>query len=321
MRHKIFLLVSLVLFFALALPASPTAAQSDSGIFFPETGHWVSGDFMDFFLAVDEPLKVYGFPITEAFVDPILGVRLQYFQKARFEEKELAGQPAQIVLSPLGKYIYDPADVQPVVFNTLTAPCKTVSPQYGGFSICYAFLTFYEDNGGVTQFGQPLSNLVLEGDLYVQYFENAKFEWHPDTASSSWVVLADVGRIHFDQSRRDPQYLFSNESNAQFGEVLSLIPNAFVDLAVVKVGEVQTLTVIVFDQNYEPISGADVSVVIYRSGGNELHTNLQPTGENGVTRLSFDVGQHDPESLVPIDVKVTYQGLTATTQTWFRVWW
>jgi hypothetical protein len=315
------LLTTLVIIFLLVLPARRIEAQSSSGIFFPETGHWVSGDFLDFFLAVDDPLALYGFPITDEFIDPILGVRLQYFQRARFEVKDLAGQQPQIVLSPLGKYIYHPEEVQPLGLNTAAAPCKTVSPQYGGYSICYAFLDFYLEHGGAMQFGQPISNLVLEGGLTVQYFENAKFEWHPEQHNGNWVVLADVGRIHFDQSQRDPAYLFTNESNAQFGEVLSLNPSAFVDLAVVKTGDVQTLTVIVHDQNLEPVPGANVSIVVYRAGGDALHTNLQPTGENGITRLSFDVGQHAPESLVPIDIKVTYQGLSATTQAWFRVWW
>ncbi len=276
---------------------------------------------MDFFLAVDDPLTLYGFPITDEFIDPILGVRMQYFQRARFEVKDLAGQQPQIILGQLGKYLYNPEAVQPVRISTSTAPCKTVSPELGGFSICYAFLDFYKNYGGAVQFGQPVSNLVLEGDLYVQYFDHAKFEWHPDQHTDGWVVLADVGRIHFDQSRRDPALLFSNASNAQFGEVLSLKSSAFVDLAVVKSGDVQTLTVIVHDQNLEPVPGANVSMVVHRAGGDALHTNLQPTDENGVTCLSFDVGQPEPGALVPIDVKVTYQGLSATTQAWFRVWW
>lgn len=320
MRRRYFFIVSLIFLLSL-LPAGGSAAQSAEGRFFPETGHWVRGEFLESYLSAEDPLTLYGLPITDEFVDPTLGVRMQYFQRARFEVNDLAGQQPRIVLSPLGKYLYDPATVQPAALNRAGAPCKPVVSQAGEFHICYSFLDYYEAHGGAAQFGPPISNLSLEGDLYVQFFQNAKFEWHPDSGSHGWVVLADVGRIHFDQSQRDPHYLLPGETNAQFGEVLSLQPEAFVDLAVAKAGDVQVLTVIVHDQNFNLVSGANVSIVVYQADGEELQANMAPTGENGVSRLSFDVGQREPGSLVPIAVKVTYQGLSASTETWFRVWW
>ena len=313
-----FLLISLLI---VALPAGSGTAQTTGERYFPETGHWVRDEFLAFYSSIENPLEIYGLPITDEFIDPIFGVRMQYFQKARFEISDQAGDQPRVILSPLGKYLFNPAIISPVTINVSTAPCKTFPSQLGGYRVCYGFLDFFEANGGIQQFGQPVSNLVREGERYLQYFENAKFEWRPESLTGDYVVLTDLGRLHFDQSHRDPRLLFFDVSNAQMGDVLELSLNAFVDLAVVKVGDVQTLTVLVHDQHFQPVPGANVSIVVYRDYAEDLRANLPPTGENGVTKLSFDVGSYEPESLVPIDIKVTYQGVTATTQTWFRVWW
>src|SRR5215216_5177294 len=48
----------------------------------------------------------------------------------------------------------------------------------------YSFFHYWEDNGGLSQFGYPISNQLIErssvdGKLYgVQYFERAVFEYH-----------------------------------------------------------------------------------------------------------------------------------------------
>ncbi len=77
-----------------------------------------------------------------------------------------------------------------------------------GYVIGYAFLNFWNANGGATIFGFPLTNEVLDpaSQLSVQYFERARFEYHPEAAGSPQVVqLTNVGRI-ITAGRTDPRY-------------------------------------------------------------------------------------------------------------------
>jgi len=60
-------------------------------------------------------------------------------------------------------------------------PC-TYYPQTG-FSACYGFRAFYDSFGdnAVGLFGYPISSEFQINGVTMQYFERARFEWHPDT--------------------------------------------------------------------------------------------------------------------------------------------
>ena len=81
-------------------------------------------------------------------------------------------------------------------------------------SIGYAFLNFWNANGGATIFGFPLTNEVVDpaSQLTVQYFERSRFEYHPEAAGTPQVVqLTNVGRI-LTAGRTDPR----NDNNSAF---------------------------------------------------------------------------------------------------------
>ena len=59
-------------------------AQSDDCRYFEETGHYVCGDFLEFY-DTRGGLENFGYPLTESFDDPARGLRVQYFQRARME--------------------------------------------------------------------------------------------------------------------------------------------------------------------------------------------------------------------------------------------
>jgi hypothetical protein len=66
-------------------------------------------------------------------------------------------------------------------------------------SVCHAFLDFWQTNGGMEVFGLPLTEErteVIEGRaLTVQYFERARFEFHPELiGTGDEVLLSDLGR-------------------------------------------------------------------------------------------------------------------------------
>jgi hypothetical protein len=66
-------------------------------------------------------------------------------------------------------------------------------------SVCHGFLTFWQTHGGMELFGLPLTEErteVIEGRaLTVQYFERARFEFHPELiGTGDEVLLSDLGR-------------------------------------------------------------------------------------------------------------------------------
>jgi len=77
-----------------------------------------------------------------------------------------------------------------------------------GYYVGYAFLTFWNANGGTTIFGFPLTNEGVDpaSQLTVQYFERSRFEYHPEAAGTPQLVqLTNVGRI-ITAGRTDPAF-------------------------------------------------------------------------------------------------------------------
>ena len=79
------LLLVLTLLLALTLPAvthaQPAAAPCRD---FPETGHWLCHGFRDYWEQFGG-LAIFGYPLSDEFVDPATGRVTQWFERARFE--------------------------------------------------------------------------------------------------------------------------------------------------------------------------------------------------------------------------------------------
>jgi hypothetical protein len=57
------------------------------------------------------------------------------------------------------------------------------------------FLRFWRENGGVMVFGYPISEEIVENRRIVQYFERARFEYHPELfGQSGQIQLSLLGR-------------------------------------------------------------------------------------------------------------------------------
>jgi hypothetical protein len=73
-----------------------------------------------------------------------------------------------------------------------------------GKTLCGRFLAYWQQNGGLRQFGYPLSEPFteiseLDAKQYtVQYFERAVFEMHPENKPPNDVLLSQLGRLRFD---------------------------------------------------------------------------------------------------------------------------
>lgn len=300
--------VFLALFVVLLVSAHGSAqAQTTDVQFFAETGHSLRGAFLQFYKAVKEPLLFYGYPITEQMISRD-GKTVQYFQRARFE---LWGNQT-IQLTPLGALTYQPRG--PWTIDNPNA-CETYPT---GYSVCLSFLEFYKANGGEKQFGNPISPFDSSDNLIVQYFEFARFEWRGDRQV---VVVSDLGRIYFDQLREDPAQLKSlDQPDATINPVLSIKVRAFVLKAVTIQSGQQTVFISVQSQTSKPVPNATGKALVKFTDGTRQEY-VFTTNSAGIAQFSFNFSGQKSGELIPIDVMVTYQSLTGSTKTSFRIWY
>ena len=81
-------------------PIAPVAENGDQ-TYFSDTGHSLSGPFKNYW-EMWGGLTVFGFPISEAFVDPDSGLQVQYFERAVLEWHPAAPALQQVELRRLG---------------------------------------------------------------------------------------------------------------------------------------------------------------------------------------------------------------------------
>lgn len=149
--------------------------------------------------------RIVGLPLTEVFTDTD-GLLVQYFERARFELQRKADGGVLITRALLGNLLTRErvdaafAPHEPVVEASGVRYVPETRHLIGG-----AFRKYWERNGGVTVFGYPISEELVEADgpqgalAVVQWFERARFVFHPDAPTADQVQLSPLGRIYADQ--------------------------------------------------------------------------------------------------------------------------
>lgn len=309
-RHIIsFFLVVILLLAARGFVQAQTAAVQ----FFPETGHTIRAEFLNHYNRAPDPKLVFGYPITERMISRD-GKTVQYFQRARFELiAEPTGTP-RVLLTPLGQALYTPG--QPQTINNPRA-CQFINNT--GFPICFQFLDFHRANGGLEQFGAPISPLEMHNGILVQYFEKARFEWRTDGFNGR-VVPTDLGRIYFDALGEDPAQRNPVEPlDAAIDPVLSIRIRAYVSSPVTRSSGDQTLFVVVRSQTNRVIANASGIATVTLPDG-KTQTITFTTDARGVAQVTFNFNHQKAGEMVPIEISVMYQNLRAKTETSFRIW-
>lgn len=311
---RFLLLVAFITSLLLQPVGGGVLAQAGDSRYFPETGHNVAGEFLHFYTATQNAEQVFGYPITEAFTDARSGRLIQYFTRTRFEFFPEHPEGQRVRISNLGEQLYQPGG-QLSIYTPIG--CRTFP---NGKAVCYAFLDFFEKNGGEAVFGSPISGFEFLNERIVQHFQNARFEWYPENAEASKVVLADLGRAYFSYVAEDSSRLTPvSAAPDQIIQVLSIQARAFAWKAVIQPNDVQTVYVIVQDQTLRPVEDAIAAVTIYFANGSPRSVSL-PTNQYGVVIIPFEVSDQPPGSLVTVFVQVYYQGLTSNAMTSFRIW-
>ncbi len=180
----------------LIVQAAPDQVESRS---FPETGRTVKGPFLAYWRA-HGGLAVNGLPLTEAFTETLEDGKpymVQYFERVRLELHPENQAPYDVLLGQFGRSLH-PVDPP--------APRQEGAAYFPetGHNVREAFLQYWRANGGLEQFGYPISEELREtledGNAYtVQYFERARFELHPENQPPYDILLGQFGRRVLEQ--------------------------------------------------------------------------------------------------------------------------
>lgn len=199
-------LLSLVLIFSVACEAAPAVSaqatdpaasqpppkiKSADITYFPETGHFLAYGFRAYWQK-NGGLFQFGYPLTEEFKErnPADGkvYTVQYFERARFEyHPEFAGTPFEVELGLLGVQTTT-GRTFPQIQPFASTPDRYYFPEVR-HSLGGAFKKYWDTRGGLAIYGYPISEEINEGGATVQYFERARFEYHPENLGTPYYVL------------------------------------------------------------------------------------------------------------------------------------
>lgn len=175
------------------VPAAMERAEAridPDSLYFPQLGHNLSDDFLRYWQTYGG-VQVFGYPTSEAFHEN--GYLVQYFERNRFELHPENAPPYDVLLGRLGADT-TVGTVFPTVQPFTSEPGHRYFPETG-HSLNYGFLDYWNRNGGLAIFGYPISEEIREvsptdGKEYtVQYFERARFEYHPEYKGTNAEVL------------------------------------------------------------------------------------------------------------------------------------
>ncbi len=186
----------------------PVAADSGDPWTFAATGHTLAAPFRAYWTA-HGGLAALGYPLTEASEEG--DYRVQYTERARLEwHPENAGTAYEVLLARLGDWMRPEQGA--VADGRIAGGADTATLAERGWppdeeqqlfaatgqTVAGPFLRVWRE-GGLDHFGYPLTPARLErgtdGNVYVvQWFERARFEWHPENRGTPYeVLLARLG--------------------------------------------------------------------------------------------------------------------------------
>jgi hypothetical protein len=220
MRYAAARKVALVLVLGISLvgaASAPVEARADERCF-PETGQCIAGRFRHQWEQTGG-VAVYGFPIAparpEVNRDTGQTYLTQWFERNRFELHPEHAAPNDVLLGRLGDDRLRQKGIDWMALPKADGPMEGCRhfPETG-HNVCdqapgVGFLSHWSGQGLIDPdlnplalFGLPLTEAMPEtnasGDtVLTQWFERARFEWHPDKPDEFKVLLGLLGREVF----------------------------------------------------------------------------------------------------------------------------
>jgi hypothetical protein len=223
------LLVIMLGFFGGAPSPAPVASANfkfqisnfkleEGGRFYQETQKTLASEFAGFYDKYGGVLQ-FGYPVTEAQMEEVgEGKRylVQWTERQRLEyHPEQIGTPYEVLLGLLGRELtsglngprFQPSTDLGAVDSdhrsSVITPDSLLSTRYSllpahffpetGQRVAEPFLSYWRENGGLPIYGYPISSAYTEeSGLLVQWFERARFEYHPEYPGHS-VLLGHLG--------------------------------------------------------------------------------------------------------------------------------
>jgi hypothetical protein len=211
-----FAILAIVLFvFGSLLPGTQTVRAAEGDRCFPETGHCISGRFREYWER-NGGLAVFGYPIGPAVEernrDTGKTYLTQWFERNRFELHPENRAPYDVLLGRLGDDWLQQNGVDWRKDGRAARQNGCLYFDQTGHNVCdqaagIGFKSYWQSHGlefdgqrvvsygeSLALFGLPLTEPRMEtnssGDrVLTQWFERARFEWHPNQANPSYRVL------------------------------------------------------------------------------------------------------------------------------------
>jgi hypothetical protein len=296
---------------------SPGEGSPDPGRrYFDETQFWVSGDFLAYF-ETHGGLEIFGYPISAPFNDK--GILTQYFQNARMEWHPENPERYRVQLGLLG----DELGFQQAPVERQALSVDRVYFPETGHTVTYVFLRYFRSHGGVDLFGYPISEMFVENQRVVQYFQRMKLVWTPQTGR---VSVGNLGELYVNAHRsslplsalESLPYRYSDLGVADLRMVISL------SRSVARSQETQTVTVVVLDDREDaPLSDAQVKLTLQLENGTPLPnlTRIVGTDARGRARITVPLEGIEPGTWVVLDVEAAYAAASTSQKQLFLVWW
>ncbi|MFW6074725.1 MAG: ScyD/ScyE family protein [Chloroflexota bacterium] len=197
----------------MAQPSTEPADPEEGCSYFEETSHNLCAEFEAYWEA-NGGLPVFGYPITEAEDEVNLDLDqtflTQYFERERMElHPENAGTPYEVLLGRLGNEVLLMMGRNWHAFPKADPDSEHYFAETG-HAIAPEFYEYWSSNGldlgddgvsfreSLALFGYPISPAEMEtntsGDtVLTQWFERARFEYHPDNPEGQQVLLGLLG--------------------------------------------------------------------------------------------------------------------------------
>jgi hypothetical protein len=184
---------------------TPRASAAADQQCFPETTKCVGPLFLIYW-QTHGGLAINGYPVSDERVEVLENGQpytVQYFERVRMEYHPENAAPNTVLLGQFGRALH-PAD------PPVPPPAGPITQdgfyfEQTGHYVPGTFFGYWNANGGLAQFGYPLSEVISEkledGNTYqVQYFERARFELHPENQPPYNVLLGQFGRRVLDSA-------------------------------------------------------------------------------------------------------------------------
>ena len=169
---------------ATAAPVNP-APTVPGGRVFPETGHVLDTQFLAYYDKYSGG-RVFGAPITESYQQG--GRLVQVFERGRLEYDADA---RTVVPTALGRLLTTGRAADPPVAISFTS--LDLYDTATGHGVAPVFGAYWLGAGAALVIGRPISELLVDGDRQVQYFDFARLE--ADATGKITAQLLDNVRV------------------------------------------------------------------------------------------------------------------------------